>query len=97
MAFHLENVPGLPALRFSYSSGSIASWPVSSFEIPVLLLIQGATILAATVLAAVTLWRIRVNAVKKDVRIRPWGWRAVVTAVAVYVLTSLFLVLSEGA
>jgi hypothetical protein len=97
MAFHLENIPGLGALRIHAAEGSFLAEHIPFLEVSLLGVLQLATMCLAAVLAMITLWRIRIHAEKHRTRIIAWGWRIMLGICAVYLFAAIGLVLLGGA
>lgn len=96
MAFHLENIPGLDSLRLGSTwvppAGSFWAGRVPALEVSLLTVFQFAAVFFAALLAAITLWRIRVHAAKQGTEIVPWGWRIILVTCAAYLVAAVFLV-----
>ena len=91
MAFHLANIPGLAGLRVSQPQGSLWGLQLPTWDISLLGVLQPAAVLFAALLAGITLWRIRIHAVKQGVEVDRWGWRAMLGICVAYVAAALLL------
>ena len=96
MAFHIENVPALGAMRVTVPSAAVGPWPGEPVHVPVLAIVQVSAVVLAAVLAAVALWRVRVRFAERGIASgRPC--RIALRAVClVYVLAALGLVMLRG-
>jgi hypothetical protein len=77
MAFHLENVPGLPALAVHAAAGSDIARQFPALNIPLLGTAQLAVIILSTALALVALARIRRRVDDGIGRNAVWRWAAI--------------------
>ena len=88
----LHYIPGLGELRVQSAEESFLAAHFPSLRLSVLSAMQFVAVLFSAILAAITSWRIRVHSVQQGVRIRPWGWRLLLTVGAAYLLFAFLLV-----
>jgi polyferredoxin len=93
MAFHLANVPGLDALGIHFAAGSPWAERIPSLEVPLLEVLQIASISVAAILAGVAFWRIPVHAGGQGAQLILGGWRVVLALGAVYLAVAFYLVI----
>jgi len=92
MAFHLQNIPQLSSLYVHAARGSFLEEHLAVQGISLLGLLQLGAIGVAAVLAGVALSRIRFHSKQHDIKIVPWGWRALSALCTVYCLAAAVIV-----
>ncbi|MHC4111196.1 MAG: cyclic nucleotide-binding domain-containing protein [Planctomycetota bacterium] len=96
MAFHLNNVPELDAIFLQASDSSIMSSFFNAADISLLLILQFAAVIFASVCTAVCFWRIRIHQVRNNGKSSFWSWKFVTVLCAIYLLVTIALVLYGG-
>jgi len=94
MAFHLQNIPSLEAVRISAPGEAFGGQ--AAVAVGLLAVLQFSAILAAAILAAIALWRTRVRITDRGAPRAMWGWRIVDALAAVYVAGTLALSVIGG-
>jgi len=93
MAFYLQEVPGLAVLQIRVVEELYwtAYFPIT--EVAVLSIMQFVVISLAAIFAMISLWMIRVQFKRQEVKFRLWGWRILLGFCALYLLTAVGLIL----
>jgi len=88
MAFHLQNIPGLSALRIHLNPGALRPG-LRAEDFGALAVVQILAVALATLLSGIALWRIRVAHRPPQVS---WGWRALLASCLLYATIALTLI-----
>jgi len=95
MAIQANNVPVLADLRLEASGGASWAWFMPD-GLSVLVVVRAGLVLAAAMLAALVLWRVRVRAVESEVPLSTHGWWALRLACVGYLVVCLWLSATVG-
>lgn len=96
MAFHLDNIPGLNGIFIRASDGSIFNSIFNTADISLLLILQFAAVIFASVCTAICFWRIRVRHRSNNGKWGFWTWKFIFSLCAVYLLGAIALILYGG-
>ena len=96
MAFHLENIPGMDAVRLRVTEWTLGSFHFPEWDMSIRVVLQFVSLFLAAALAALTFWRLRAHSTRQGSELSPWGYRFLLTFCAIYLITSLVLVWPGG-
>jgi DNA-binding NtrC family response regulator len=93
MAFHLNNVPELDAILIRAADNSILSSILNNTHISLLIILQFAAVILASVCTAICFWRIQVHYTSNNGKSSFWSWKFVTALCALYLLFTIALIL----
>lgn len=91
MAFHVQHIPGLKAIRIYATSETGILAGANLPEITLLMVSQIAIIAMAAMFAAIVLWRVRVYAIRNSAELTRLGWGILGVICTLYVGVALVL------